>query len=198
MKKIAILFVLLALLMLVACKDEPAENVNENENEENIEESFYNTEEEVIFCYFSLLTEDGFGNYLLAFPEEFRKGYQKDIGLENDSETFDQVIENATYTLHVTRDTQYDGAEYHIEYELDSKIEMTDKEKEALLSDLEDYCHMTLSTIEKVELHRYNVSEYGIDVEGNIINEQNAVEDINMLYITGEGWCVSPNEFELP
>lgn len=200
MKKILFaVMALLAVFLMVSCGDKP---VNDTEATDvtklpDYDTRFDNTVEDAAACYFSLLTEDGFGNYLLAFPEEFIKGYQNE--LEYDDATFKEAIDNATYTLHVTRDSKYMGYEFHIEYDYLSDTEITGEEKSALLKDLAAYCYMTESTIEKVVEYTYDVVTYGLDTETDeIFMEEQENKKLTMLYITGEGWYVSPTNFELP
>ncbi len=201
MKKI-ILIALATLLVFsfASCADEPDATVTPNDTQ--VEEPGYDPRfdskvEEVADCYFSLLTEDGFGNYLLAFPTEFVEGYQKE--LEYDDATFEEAINNATYTLHVNRDEKYAGYEFHIEYnEIDHK-EVSAEDAAALIKDLSMYCYMTPSNIEKVMEYTYDVVTYGWDPD----NEQRVMEEqenkkLTMLYIKEEGWFVSPTNFELP
>ena len=194
----------LMLFAMVSCKNDTAETP---ENDENViidenglihDPRFDNTVEDAAACYYSLLTEDGFGNYILAFPTEFIEGYQHQ-SLEYDDATFEEAIRNATYTLHVNRDEKYMGYEFHIEYNHLSEEEVTGEERLALLDDLANYCYMTKSTIERVVNHTYDVVTYGYDPENDEIYYQEQENDVvTMLYITGEGWYVSPTNFELP
>lgn len=197
------------LFSVVSCKNDTPDNTETPNDEEqylirdeegNIlhDTRFDNTVEDAAACYYSLLTEDGFGNYILAFPTEFIDGYQHEA-LEYDDATFDEAIKNATYTLHVNRDEKYMGYEFHINYSHESEEEVTGNERLALLEDLETYCYMTKSTIEKVVNHTYNVETYGYDpVNDETYSHEQKTEVLTMLYITGEGWYVSPTNFELP
>lgn len=201
MKKI-ILIALAALLTFTcaACSDKPDETVTPNDIQNEVpgyDPRFDNTVEDAAACYFSLLTEDGFGNYLLAFPTEFVDGYQKE--LEYDDATFQEAIDNATYTLHVNRDEKYSGYEFVIEYDYLSHTELAMEDAASLIKDLSAYCYMTPATIEKVAEYTYDVVTFGWDA----LNEQRVMEEqenkkLTMLYITGEGWYVSPTNFELP
>ena len=94
MKKILICALAgLMLLSAVSCSKDTPETPDSKDNtelEENViigedgviyDPRFDNTVEDAAACYYSLLTEDGFGNYLLAFPTEFVEGYQNELGL---------------------------------------------------------------------------------------------------------------------
>ena len=193
--------VILALLTLVACGDEPALEPGTVTEEGLIvpeyDTRFDNTVEDAASCYFSLLTEDGFGNYLLAFPEEFVDGYQ--AILEYDDETFQEAIDNATYSLHANRDDKYMGYDFRIEYTHIDEREITGSERDVIVNDLEAYCYMTPSTIEKVVEHTYDVVTYGLDLDTDeVYSHEQENKKLVMLYITGAGWYVSPTNFELP
>lgn len=201
MKKIYLIMVILALLTLVACGDEPAIEPGTVTDEGLIvpeyDARFDNTVEDAAACYFSLLTEDGFGNYLLAFPEEFVDGYQ--AILEYDDETFQEAIDNATYSLHANRDDKYMGYDFRIEYTHIDEREITGSERDVIVNDLEAYCYMTPSTIEKVVEHTYDVVTYGLDLDTDeVYSHEQENKKLVMLYITGAGWYVSPTNFELP
>lgn len=198
---LVLVIVIIALCVFTACSDEPVDTNTPGIVDEYIidgyDTRFDNTVEDAAACYFSLLTEDGFGNYLLAFPDAFVKGYQSE--LEYDDATFEEAINNATYTLHVNRDIQYDGAEYNIEYSLEGEREIEGTEKDAIINDLVKYCHMASGNIERVVEYSYYVRTYGVVLDsGDIVMEQEDTEKLTMLYITGEGWYVSPTEFQLP
>ncbi|MBR6632794.1 MAG: hypothetical protein IKL05_00650 [Clostridia bacterium] len=199
MRKNILFFVLVivALCVFTACADKPVETVTPDNLDEGYDTRFDNTVEDAAACYFSLLTEDGFGNYILAFPETFIKGYQRE--LEYDDATFEEAINNATYTLHVNRDIKYDGAEYHIEYSLEGEREIEGTERDNIVNDLAKYCYMPSGNIEKVVEYSYLVHTYGVVQDsGDIVVEEDYTENITMLYIAGEGWYVSPTEFQLP
>lgn len=201
MKKIYLIMVILALLTLVACGDEPAIEPGTVTDEGLIvpeyDARFDNTVEDAAACYFSLLTEDGFGNYLLAFPEEFVDGYQ--AILEYDDETFQEAIDNATYSLHANRDDKYMGYDFRIEYTHIDEREITGSERDVIVNDLEAYCYMTPSTIEKVVEHTYDVVTYGLDLDTDeVYSHEQENKKLVMLYISGAGWYVSPTNFELP
>ena len=197
------------LLSAVSCSKDTPETPDSKDNtelEENViisedgviyDPRFDNTVEDAAACYYSLLTEDGFGNYLLAFPTEFVDGYQNELGY--DDATFEEAINNATYSLHVNRDEKYSGYEFHIEYNHIDEEEVTGQEMLTLLDDLSNYCYMTKSTIERVVKHTYDVVTYGYDPENDqVYSHEQENEVLTMLYITGEGWYVSPTNFELP
>ncbi len=203
MKKLIILISVLTLVLFASCTDEkePA-STPDNLGGDVILDDVYDTRfdqtvEEAVACYFSLLTEDGFGNYIMAFPEDFRKGYQADLGY--DDKTFDEAINNATELLHAGLDEKYAGAQYIIEYEHRGEEELTGAERDQLVHDIVEYCHMNEGVIEKVVNHTYLVSEYGYDeINDAVVNYEDYEEVLTMLYVTGEGWVVSPNEFQLP
>lgn len=193
MKRIILIsFILLvSLCLLVSCADN-----TDTPDDNGYDTRFDNTAEDAVACYFSLLTEDGFGNYLLAFPTEFVEGYQSE--LEYDDETFKIAIDNATESLHINRDETYQGAEYNIEYTLVTEKELDEKEKKDIISDLVNYCYMTENTIEKVAEQVYEVHTYGVTESGEKIMEQTYNKILNLVYIKEDGWYISPNEFELP
>ena len=190
----------LALFALASCTNQPTETPETPDDiiiEPEYDSRFDNTVEEAAACYLSLLTDDGFGNYLLAFPEEFVDGYQ--ASLEYDDATFQEAIDNATYSLHANRDDKYMGYEFHIDYSHVEEREITGEEKSTLIKDLSNYCYMTPSTIEKVVEHTYNVETYGLDVTTDeIYSMEQENKKLVMLYITQSGWYVSPTNFELP
>lgn len=195
MKRIIYLMVLLALtfVLLISCaKDETPKD----ENEENPEALTNTLTEEAVACYYSLKTEDGFENYILAFPTEWRVGYQGVLGY--DDETFAEAIANGTTTVHNLRDEEYQYSEFHIEYELVSERAIEGEEYNTLSKELQDYCYMTSSTIEEMMAQTYSVHTYGITTDGKIIKDETINEELIMLYITDEGWCVSPHCFDLP
>ena len=82
MKKIIILISALLLLTFVSCSDKPEEQPKNKYGLTSEEEALTNlVAEESVACYYSLLTEDGFGNYILAFPAEWREGYQAELDM---------------------------------------------------------------------------------------------------------------------
>lgn len=199
MKKLIFLFALLgvALLLLVSCaKETPIVDNPENADEESAYDPTNTTEEESVACYYSLKTEDGFENYILAFPSEWRRGYQ--AVLEYDDETFDIAIANATETVHSVRDEEYENAEFNIEYELVSERDITDDEFITLTTELSDYCYMPLGTVAKMKAQTYAVHTYGITAGGEIIKDETIKEELYMVFINNDGWYVSPHNFDLP
>ncbi|MBE6650314.1 MAG: hypothetical protein E7613_03265 [Ruminococcaceae bacterium] len=213
MKKIFIL-VLAALLstsLLVACTDDKTTTDNKtntdkvstenndktSEDKSSYDTRFDNTVEDAVACYFSLMTEEGFGNYFLAFPEEFREGHQ--ALLEYTDEEMDAAIKYDTEKVHINRDEKYGGAEFHIEYTLVETTNVPDDRKARIISDLEDYCYMTAGTIEDIVEYKYSVITYGVDtVTGDRVLEEEQFVTLAMLYIKESGWYVSPTNFEFP
>lgn len=201
MKKIVLFIsVLLCIFAFSACSDNGQTEVpvvTPNSVDEDVESLFDITTEEAVACYYSLLTEDGFGNYVLGFPPEWRKGYQDLLGY-NDEE-FEEAMNNATYTLHVNRDFDYQGAEYKIEYELVGEREVEGDEYDRIMKDLTAYCFMSKGSVEKMIKQTYSVHTYGYFEDTNeVVNENTAEEEICLLYIKGEGWYISPTNFQLP
>lgn len=200
MKRLIFLFALLgvALLLLISCADEPNTPVapENSDNESNYDPLTNTTEEESVACYYSLKTEDGFENYILAFPTEWREGYQ--ALLEYDDETFDIAIKNATETVHSLRDEEYEYSEFHIEYEFVSEREITGDEFNTLTKELSDYCFMTRSSIEKMKAMTYSVHTYGVTADGIVIKDETVNEELYMVFIPDDGWYVSPHCFDLP
>ena len=200
MKRLIFLITILGaiLLLLVSCAEEPqTPETPENADAENAYDPLTNTtEEESVACYYSLKTEDGFENYILAFPTEWRKGYQ--ALLEYDDETFDIAIANATETVHSLRDEEYEYSEFHIEYEFVSEREITGDEYNTLTKELSDYCYMTLSTIEAMKAQTYSVHTYGVAADGTLIKDETVNEELYMVFIKDDGWYVSPHCFDLP
>ncbi len=153
--------------------------------------------DESIDYFFSLLTEKGYSNYILAFPPEYLRGYQLELGY--DDATFKEALDNATYAFHSNRDVTYGGLEYHIEYELVEEKEWEILDATDLIGDLREYCYMKTSSITNVVDKTYFVRTYGLDTEmGDIYSEETSNEVVTMLYIEGEGWYVSPTELQLP
>lgn len=195
MKKVllAVLLVSLALFALVACTDEPAaveEKLPVNDPATDAIDS------ESVACYYSLLTELGFDNYILAFPAEWRRGYQE--LLEYDDATFAEAIANATESFHAQRDVDYEGAEFHIEYSLVDERAIEGEEFDSLVKELVDYCFMTKSTIEKMKEQTYSVHTYGLTADGILVNSQTVEEKLYLVFIKDDGWYVSPHEYTLP
>ena len=201
------LVVLLAVSLLVSCSDEtpktnpkaPTENTPATEEPATpgYDSRFDNTIEDAVDCYFSLLTEDGFDNYFLAFPEEFRKGHQELLGYTD--EEMDAAIAYDTEKVHTNRDEKYGGAEFHIEYTLQEKSEIPAERKANIISDLEDYCYITPGTIEDIIEYKYFVVTYGIDKStGDRVLEEEQSVTLALLYIKEDGWYVSPTNFEFP
>ncbi len=188
------LALVLTLSVFVACSDEPAKAP--------VQEGIVNDpatdaiDSESVACYYSLLTEMGFGNYILAFPAEWRRGYQE--LLEYDDETFAEAINNATESLHAQRDEDYQGYPFNIEYSLVSECEITGSEFDTLVKELVDYCFMTKSTIEKMKAQTYSVHTYAIAVDGSLVNSQTVEEELYLVFIKDDGWYVSPHEYALP
>lgn len=213
MKKIlfTMLVMALALFVFASCSNKPKpgtipsnsgdtatpnESAQEN-NDSEFDTRFDNTVEDAVSCYFSLLTEDGYGNYILSFPEEFIRGYQH-IALEYDDAQFKEAIDNDIYSAHANRDEKYMGNEFHIDYKYISDVEVTGDKKEALISDLVNYCYMSRSSIEKVVEYTYDVQTYGINVATDeVYNHEQENKKLTLLYISGAGWYVSPTNFEL-
>ena len=195
MKKIILaLALVLTIFALVACTDEPVGTP--------VQEGFVNDpatdaiDSESVACYYSLLTELGFENYILAFPAEWRRGYQE--LLEYDDETFAEAINNATETFHIQRDEDYQGYPFQIEYNLVSEREVTGSELNTLVNELVDYCFMTKSTIEKMKAQTYSVHTYAVADDGTLVNDQTVEEEIYLVFIKDDGWYVSPHEYTLP
>ena len=208
MKKIFILALvyLLAVSLLVSCSDDkpktetkaPVEApVTEEPSDPGYDSRFDNTVEDAVECYFSLLTEDGYENYILAFPEEFMKGHQ--ALLEYTDEEMEAAIKYDTEKLHINRDEKYGDAEFHIEYTLKETIEVSEERKASIISDLEDYCYMTPGTVKDIVEYKYLVITYGIDKNtGERVLEEEQSVTLALLYIKEAGWYVSPTNFEFP
>lgn len=198
MKKIItlILALTLALFTFVSCSDKPEETKNKYGLTSEQEALTNLVAEESVACYYSLLTEDGFGNYILAFPTEWREGYQAE--LEYDDATFDEAIQNATETVHAQRDYDYDGNEFHIEYAFKSERVVEGKELDNLIKELVDYCYMSKDTIVNMKAQTYTVHTYAIAADGTYFNEATVDEELYLVEVKDEGWYVSPHEYKLP
>ena len=197
MKKIVILISALLLLTFVSCSDKPEEQPKNKYGLTSEEEALTNlVAEESVACYYSLLTEDGFGNYILAFPTEWREGYQAE--LEYDDETFDEAIRYATEALHAQRDEDYGGNEYHIEYTFKGERKIEDKELKNLIDELVEFCYMSRDSILGMKAQTYTVHTYAVAGDGTYVNEQTVDEELYFVEVKDEGWYVSPHEFKLP
>ncbi len=197
MKKTVILLLALLLLAFVSCSKEVQEETKNKYGLTSEQEALTNlVAEESVACYYSLLTEDGFGNYILAFPTEWREGYQAE--LEYDDETFDLAIRNATETLHAQRDYDYEGNEYHIEYTFKGERKIEDKELKNLINELVDFCYMSRDTILGMKAQTYTVHTYAVAEDGTFVKEQTVDEELYLVEVKDEGWYVSPHEYKLP
>lgn len=195
MKKIILaLALVLTLLTLTACTDKPEAPISEEGYKNDPATDAIDSES--VACYYSLLTELGFENYILAFPAEWRRGYQE--LLEYDDETFAEALKNATESLHTQRDQDYEGYPFNIEYELVSEREVTGSELDSLVKELVDYCFMTKSTIEKMKAQTYSVHTYALADDGSLVNSQTVEEELYLVFIKDDGWYVSPHEYTLP
>ena len=193
MKKILLITLLISLLLLVSCSDEPALPLEGPVINDPLTDT---TEADSVACYYSLKTEDGFENYILAFPPEWRAGYQG--VLEYDDETFATAIHNATETIHSIRDEEYGYSTYNIEYEFVEEREITGSEYQNLTKELADYCYMTRSSITEMKESTYSVHTYGLTELGEVVNEATELEKLYLVFIEGDGWYVSPHNFDLP
>ena len=194
MKKIIFLLGLLAafFVLLISCADE---NTNTPVVPENVPEEAVAVGEDAVATYYSLKTQ-GFGKYLEAFPTEWRAGFQRT--LEYTDEQFAEAVANANETIHSQLYDEYGEAACCIEYEFIGEREIPEEEYKTLTDELSRYLYVSAGTIEDIKAQTYSVVTYGVDLDGYVVNEQFSEEELYMLNITGEGWKVSPHEYNLP
>ena len=210
MKKILISFIIatLSLSLLISCSEEkktpttnapveqtPAENTEGSPSD--YDSRFDNTVEDAVACYYSLMTEDGYENYLLAFPEEYIEGHKALI--EYTDELWAEAIKTDTEKVYANRDEKYGYAEFHIEYKQVETIELSEEEKTTIINDLVDFCYMSASDIEQIVSYKYLVHTYGVDTStGDIVCDEELGETLTLLYLKERGWYVSPTNCQFP
>lgn len=198
MKKLFLLLVLVMAFSLLFCsctKDKEEVEDDIMTEEERIEALFDTKIEESVGCYYSLYTDEGYENYILAFPTKYIEGYQKELGYTD--EQFDEAMKNATEVRHNMRDETYEGATYHIDYVLVNEGEFSESYERDILDSLSAFCHIPYGTVSDMKKMSYSVTTYGVDEDtSEIVNEETRLDELCLIYIKGDGWYVSPTHFE--
>lgn len=198
MKKIFLLLTLVTVfsLLFCSCRNNEEEKVDDGMTEEEKIEAMLDTKiEESVECYYSLYSDNGYENYVLAFPDMYLKGYQKD--LDYTDEQFESAMQNATEVRLGMRDELYGDATYHIDYVLVNEGEFSESYEREILDSLSAFCHIPYGTVSDMKKMSYSVTTYGVDEDtSEIVNEETRLDELCLIYIKGEGWYVSPTHFE--
>lgn len=209
MKKI-ILFLLLicSVVLLLSCsKNTDKKDTPEQNDEIDYSEYFLNSRRDAELCYLSYFGCDGFGSYIMAYPEAAIEHMAEQEGVDYDS--FANKAESECDKLGENRlalyEKEFDVGYTHI---LDEKIE--GRELKALKESISEYGIDTDSITEAVR-GRYNyvyftrqervVNEDGssnynfgeIPENAEILYQSTVV--FTLIYIEDEGWFVSPEDY---
>ena len=192
MKRIIVLLGLLlaVFLLLVSCSDKTDTPEIDDFQAEAVGA-------DAVSAYYSLKTNGGFADYLSAFPEEWLIGYQKEQ-LGYDDDTFAIAVENAGETVKTMLEEEFSGATVYVEYTFSAEREIPENEYNDIMKELVDYLYISQNTVEDIKAQIYSVRTYAVDDNGNVVSDQTEDEELYMLYITQEGWKVSPHEYTLP
>lgn len=205
MKKTVIFLLATLLVLSLAACSKPEEEAKEQPEAEDYSEYFLNPRSEAELCYLSYFGCDGFGSYIMAYPDVAIEHIAKKEGMDYD--TFAEKIEAGCDKLGADRLAIYEK-EFDVGYNsiLDEKIEGAALEE--LKERLSEY---GIENIKEAIRAHYNYACF--TRQEKVVNEDGTTdhnfgvipENAEILYqstavftiinIDGEGWYVSPEDF---